>query len=184
MPLARFSFPSILLHWLTALLIVAAYATIELREVFPRGSGPREALKAWHYGIGLSIFALVWLRLLLRLILPKPAADTPRWQALASGIVHFALYLFMIAMPLIGWLLLSAEGDTVVWLGIELPPLAAPSEALAERVEELHEAIGKAGYFLIGIHAAAALLHHYLLRDRILQRMLPPRLGPILDRLA
>lgn len=177
---ARYSLPSIILHWLTVLLIAAAYATIELREFFPRGGDVREALKAWHYAIGLSIFFLVWLRLLLRLMLPSPdgTRTRPRWQSLASGFVHLALYALMIAMPLLGWLTLSAEGDPVVWLGLELPPLAGPDEALAERAEELHEAIGKVGYFLIGVHAAAALLHHYLLRDGVLARMLPGRLRP------
>ena len=176
---ARYSFPSILLHWLTALLIAAAYLTIELREIFPRGSDAREALKAWHYGIGFSIFGLVWLRLLLRLVLrgPNEHLALARWQALASGLVHVGLYAFMIAMPLLGWLILSAEGDAVVWLGLELPPLAAPSEALAEGAEDLHEAIGKAGYVLIGVHAAAALLHHYVLKDGAMARMLPARPG-------
>ena len=177
MPPARYSLPSIFLHWLTVLLIAAAYATIELREFFPKGSELREALKSWHYAIGLSIFALVWLRLLLRAVVPTPRGDEPRprWEALASGVVHLGLYALMIATPLLGWLLLSAEGDPVLWFGLELPPLVAPSESLAERVESLHQAVGKAGYGLIGVHAAAALLHHYLFSDAVMARMLPTR---------
>jgi cytochrome b561 len=174
----RYAPSIILLHWLTALLIVAAYATIELREIFPRDSDPRELMKSWHFMIGLTIFALVWLRLLLRLILPTPAAPTatPKWQRLASGAVHAALYAFLLAMPATGWLQLSLAGDPILWLGIELPPLARPDESLAELFEEIHETIGKAAYFLIAIHTAAALWHHYLIKDGALVRMLPARL--------
>jgi cytochrome b561 len=162
-----------------ALLIAAAYATIELRELFPRGSDPREALKAWHYAIGLSIFALLWVRLLIRLFLGAPQSESPlpRWQKLASGTVHLGLYAFMLGMPLLGWLTLSAEGDPVIWFGVALPPLVGESEALAERFEELHETLGTVGYVLVGVHAAAALIHHYLLKDRVLAAMLPARPG-------
>jgi cytochrome b561 len=177
MPAPRHSAAAILLHRLMAALFVAAYATIEMREFFPRGSDPREVMKAWHYALGVSIFGLVWARLLLRLFSPTPHGDQPRWQAWASGLVHVALYLLMIALPLLGWLALSAEGEHVVWLGLELPAITAPNEGLAEQSEELHETIGKAGYFLIGVHTAAALLHHYLLKDRVMARMLPPRRG-------
>lgn len=174
---ARLINGAILLHWLMALLIAAAYATIELRELFPRGSDPREALKAWHYAIGLWVFALLWLRLLLRLVLGSPHAEAPppKWQKLAAGAVHLGLYAFMLAMPLLGWLTLSAEGEAVRWLGLDLPPLVGESEALAERFEELHAAVGTIGYVLIGVHTAAALFHHYVLKDRVLAGMLAER---------
>ncbi|HWQ39236.1 MAG TPA: cytochrome b [Burkholderiales bacterium] len=166
---------SIALHWLMLLLIVAVYVCIELREAFPKGSEPREALKTWHYMLGLSVFALVWVRLVLHFLGPIPGIEPPppRWQVLASAVVHFLLYVFMIAMPLLGWLVLSAEGKPVPLFGFELPPLAGENESLAHWAEEVHEAFGKVGYFLIGLHAAAALFHHYVLRDNTLRRMLP-----------
>ena len=77
--------------------------------------------------------------------------------------------------PDAGWLALSAEGDAISLFGLPVPPLVAPDEALAERVEELHELGGTIGYFLIGMHAIAALAHHYLVRDNTLLRMLPGR---------
>jgi cytochrome b561 len=119
-------------------------------------------------------------RLLLRLALPVGSHDPtpPRWQRLASGGVHLALYAVMIVMPLLGWALLSAEGEAAGWFGFALPPLVGPNELLAEMLEELHETVGKAGYFLIGVHTAAALVHHYLFRDRLLVRMLPVRSRP------
>ena len=63
---------SIALHWLMFLLLVGVYSCIELRELFPKGSDPRNALKAWHFTLGLTIFGLVWLRLALR-----PSDNTP-----------------------------------------------------------------------------------------------------------
>lgn len=166
---------SIALHWLMLLLIVVVYVCIELREAFPKGSEPREALKTWHYMLGLSVLALVWIRLALLFLGTVPKVETSQalWQALAAAIVHFLLYVFMIAMPLLGWLLLSAEGKPIPFFGFELPPLAGENESLAHWAEESHEAFGKAGYVLIGLHAAAALFHHYVLRDNTLRRMLP-----------
>lgn len=176
---ARFPIPLILLHWLMLALIAIAYATMELRGYFPRGSGAREAMKAWHYAIGLTVFGLVWLRLVFRLALGAPEAEAlaPRWARLAGAAVHGVLYLLMIALPLVGWLLLGAEGNAVALLGIELPSLVGQDEALADRLGEVHELLGKAGYALIGLHAAAAVFHHYVLRDRAMARMLPGRAG-------
>ena len=54
---------SIALHWVMLLLLIAVFATIELRGMFPKGSDPREAMKAWHFMLGLAVFGLVWLRL-------------------------------------------------------------------------------------------------------------------------
>lgn len=173
----RYNRLSILLHWLTALLFVAVYATIELREIFPKGSVPREAMKSAHFMLGLSIFALAWLRVAGRLVWPAPRVEPPpaRWQRFLAGATHIGLYLLMFGMPLAGWLILSAEGKPIPYFGLTLPPLVGPNEVLAERVEELHELGGTIGYFLIGLHTLAALVHHYLLRDFVLARMLPAR---------
>ena len=166
-----YSWVSIVLHWLTLGLLVAVYAVILLREEYPRGSEIREALKAWHFSLGLTGFLIVWIRLIARLI--HPARRLARgWMARASAATHLALYGFMIAMPLLGWTALSAEGDPVRLFGLGLPPLTAPDPALAERVEGVHEALGTVGYFLVGLHAAAALFHHHVLRDDTLRRMI------------
>ena len=78
----------------------------------------------------------------------------------------------MIGMPIGGWLILSAEGDPVPFFGLELPALVSPDKALAEQIEEIHETVGTIGYWLIGLHALAALYHHYVKRDNTLRRML------------
>lgn len=161
---------SVALHWLMLLLLAAVYATILLREDYPRGSEVREALKAWHFSLGLTVFALVWVRVIARRLggtrhRPGGAA------AWAAALMHVALYGFMIAMPLLGWITLSAEGDPVQLFGLGLPPLTGPNEALAEQAEEIHETLGTIGYWLVGLHAAAALFHHHVLRDGTLRRM-------------
>ena len=173
----RYGALSIGLHWLMLLLIAAAYACIELRELYPKGSDPREALKTWHYMLGLSVFFLAWLRLAVHLTGPAPQVhpELPLWQELSAKAMHFALYVLMIGAPVAGWLILGAEGQPIPFFGLELPPLTGESKPLAETVEEIHELAGTVGYFLIGLHAAAALFHHYFLRDDTLKRILPRR---------
>ena len=169
----RYSSLSILLHWLTLALLIGVYVTVELGEGFPRGSERAESLEVWHFTLGLSVLALVWLRIVARLIWPAPAAVESGWRNALSRLTHAGLYTFMIGMPLAGWLILSAEGEPVPFFGLQLPALIGPDHQLAEAVEEIHEAGGIMGYWLIGLHAAAALFHHFVLRDRLIARMLP-----------
>lgn len=176
-PQARYTTAMIALHWATLLLIVGAYACIELREFFPRGSELREGLKAWHFQLGLTVLLLTVARIVLRLRTRVPPVTPPLKPAqhYAAIGVHLALYGFLLAMPLLGWALLDLEGKTVVWFGLSLPDLLATGRGLAESLEDAHETLGKIGYGLIGLHAAAALFHHFIQRDDTLKRMLPGR---------
>lgn len=173
----RYGNLSIGLHWLMLILIAVVYACIELKGNFPKGSETRELLKQWHFMLGLSVFALVWLRLLARALSPTPAIEPPlpTWQALPAKLMHLALYVLMIGAPLAGWLILSAADKPIPFFGLELPALIGPDKELAGRIKELHELAGTAGYWLIGLHAIAGLYHHYVARDNTLTRMLPGR---------
>jgi cytochrome b561 len=166
---------SIWLHWAMLIVIVAVYATMELRGQFPKGSDAREMMKTWHFMLGLSVFLLVWIRLVAHMTDPAPRIqpDPPIWQEILGKGMHVALYALMIGMPLAGWVLLSAEGKPIPFFGLHLPALIAENKTLAESVKEIHETGGTIGYFLIGLHAAAALFHHYVSRDNTLRRMLP-----------
>jgi cytochrome b561 len=147
-----------------------------LRENFPRGSEMREGLKTWHYMLGLTVLAAALLRVALRVFVWKTPPITPppqQWQMWLAGSAHIALYGLMILMPIAGWLILSAEGEPIPLWGFSLPPLVAPDKALAEQIKDVHETIGTVGYFLIGLHASAALYHHYVVRDDTVKRMLP-----------
>lgn len=171
----RYSTISMALHWAMLLLIVAVYCLMEFRGIFPKGSDGREAMKHWHYVLGLTIFALVWLRIVARVVtgVPPITPAPSRIQHLAATAMHGLLYLLMIGMPLGGWTILSAENQAVPFYGWTLPPLVAPDESLAHLVEEIHETFGTIGYGLLAVHAAAALYHHFFLRDDTLRRMLP-----------
>ena len=98
----RYGSLSMALHWLMLVLLAAVYASIELRELFPKGSDPREALKHWHYMLGLSVLVLVWLRLAVHMIGPVPRIEPEpaAWQKLLAKLMHVALYVLMIGMPI------------------------------------------------------------------------------------
>lgn len=175
----RFSSLSIALHWVMVLLISAVYFTILLRENYPQGSDIREGLKTWHFMLGLTVLVLVVARITVRLTNRRPPiTPAPRvWQALVAKVTHVALYAFMLGMPIAGWTILSASGKVIPFFGLELPALIGPSKALAAQIKELHQTVGTIGYYLIGLHALAALFHHYIVRDDTLRRMLPGRRG-------
>jgi len=166
---------SIILHWGMLLLIVVVYSCMLLREYFPQGSDIRNGLKTWHFMLGLSVLLLVIVRIVSRLLNSRPAItpEPPAWQMFVARALHLALYAFMLAMPIAGWLILSASGKTIPFFGLEIFALVGPSKALAGQVKEVHETIATIGYFLIGVHASAALLHHYWFKDNTLLRMLP-----------
>lgn len=172
----RYNSLSIGMHWLMVLLLIAVYAAINLQDFAAKGSALRANLKLWHFVFGLGIFALVAVRLLIRWQAGRTPNITPAislWQhRLAQG-MHIALYLFMIVMPLLGWLTVSAKGAPISIFGVQLPLLLASDKALAGTLKEIHETIGTIGYYLIGLHAVAALYHHYVKRDNTLTRMLP-----------
>lgn len=173
----RYGRLSMAMHWVMLILLIAVYAAILLRQEFPRGSETRELFKTWHAMLGLSVFALVFIRLTIRFSSPTPRiVPAPSvWQQHAAMLVHIALYGFLIAMPLLGWLLLSAEGKQIPFFGLSLPAIWSADKDVAHWVEDIHTTTGEVGYYLIGLHAAASLFHHYVLRDNTLLRMLPGR---------
>lgn len=164
----------IYIHWGVALLIAAAFATIELRELFEKGSVPREGLKTVHFHLGITILALVLIRLLVRARTSAPAITPPppAWQTGSSHLLHAVLYGLMLAMPILGWLTLSAAGKP---LPFGLPALVEASKDAAGWYKELHHQLGEVLYILIGVHIAAALVHHLAFKDNTLKRIMPSR---------
>ncbi|MCR8923613.1 cytochrome b [Dasania sp. GY-MA-18] len=158
------------LHWIMFLLLVAVYASIEMRVFFEKGTDLRNAFKAWHFMLGLSVFAAVWLRLVLRFNQRYPAVQPalPAWQKAMSYLTHVLLYVLMLAMPLSGWLILSGEAKAIPF---GLPALMAENKDLAHQLEEWHELAGKVGYFLIGLHVLAAAYHQFIRKDNVFKRM-------------
>jgi cytochrome b561 len=163
------------LHWLTVLLIITIYASIEFRGIFEKGTAERDLIKEVHFVLGLSLWLVTLLRLVVRRFSLIPVID-PAPSALAlkiAALMHLVLYGFLLLMPLLGWLILSAGDKVIPFWGFQLPALIGPDPDLAGSIKEIHELAGTAGYVLIAVHTLGALAHHYLIKDNTLKRMLP-----------
>jgi cytochrome b561 len=171
---ARYRSGLIVLHWLMLILLACSYASMEFRGLFPRGA-ERDAIKALHYSLGFLVFILVAARIALRVTgdVRPVTPPLPAWQKLGATALHVALYVFMVVMPILGWAILSAKGQPASFFGIVLPPIVSPDRELGYWFVDFHEWIGKAGYALIGLHAAAGLVHHLVRRDDALTGILP-----------
>ncbi len=162
-------------HWLTAVLVLSAFI------LGPEGSEQNIYLpiadfeRQWHETLGLSVFALVALRLLWRFFDQRPAApDLPRWMNRLSAGVHGLLYLLLFAVPLSAIAGAWLEGHPLTLLaGLQIAPPIAASHDLGESISELHGLLGDVILWLAGLHAAAAIFHHFRLKDQVLVSMLP-----------
>ncbi len=170
----RYSLPLIGLHWLTLLLIIAAYVLATLLEDMTL-SPLKLKLYSWHKWVGMSVLFLLPLRLLLRFVDRfDHRFELTMLEVKVSAAMHGVLYLLLIAVPVFGWLHSSAAGFSVVWFGVlPLPDLVGKDKALAEVFKELHEGSVNLLIALVVLHAAAALYHHHIRRDGVLARMVP-----------
>jgi cytochrome b561 len=164
-----------LFHWLTVVLVGTAYI------ISPGGSEQRvyaaaaDFSRQLHETIGIAVFALVLLRILWRLMEPTP--ETPpmaRWMKHAASATHLGLYALLLATPLtaIAGAWLEAHPLTLFGIGT-IAPLLPPAHDLGQTVAYIHTILGNAIIWLAGFHAAAALFHHFILRDDVLRSMLP-----------
>lgn len=171
----RYGSLSIALHWFMLLLIAAVYAAVEFHDSYPKGDPMRKLLMTWHFQLGLTVFVLVVLRLVQKALAPAPdiVPQPSLLERAGAWAIHLALYLLMVGMPIAGFIGRTLDAQVTYFFGLALPMLLAPNHDLAETVYDLHSLVGNIGYFLIGIHAAAALFHHYWKRDNTLLRMLP-----------
>jgi superoxide oxidase len=174
-PKTGYASETIWMHWLMLVLIAAASALMEFKSISLRGSELRANMALMHYLLGIVIFAMVWPRLLSRLTGSEPpiTPTPPAWQATLAKATHLFLYAYLISLPVLGYLALSAAGKPVHLFWFDLPLLLGPDKALHKQLKDLHETGAAIGYFLIGIHALAALYHHYRVGDDTLRRMLP-----------
>ncbi len=166
---------SIALHWLT-LLLVLGMAVVGLVMTELPTSPLKIQVYALHKSFGLTVLGLTALRLLWRLISdrPEPEAGAPRWQERIAALTHGALYGLLIAIPLSGWWFNSASGFPLRWFGlVALPKLGGYDPQMKVFAKQTHELLFFTLAALVLVHAAAALYHHYHLRDRTLSRMLP-----------
>lgn len=172
---SRFGWCEMTLHWGMVVLFVVLYGSIEWKEYFPKGDPFRLWLVDLHRSLGLGVFVLVWMRLWLRATACRPAIRPPisAGQEFLARLFHYALYIVMILMPVSGYLMTNAAGGEVWLFALPLPRLVGPDAILAATLQQIHELIGNASYFMIAAHTLAALGHHYLRRDNTLWRILP-----------
>ncbi|GAA5784778.1 cytochrome b [Chitiniphilus shinanonensis] len=173
----RYDGVQVAFHWLIALLIVAAFGLALYVDDLPL-SALKFKLYSYHKWIGISVLALVVLRLVWRAWRGAPSAlpGQPAWQVKAAAGIHHLLYLLMLALPLVGWLMSSAKGFPVVLFGVlQLPDLVSRNEALGHQLAEAHEVLAYLLLAVVILHVLAALKHHFIDRDETLRRMLPGR---------
>lgn len=173
----RYTTMAVLLHWILGLALLGLLGMGWYMSGLPF-SPQRLKLYNWHKWAGIAVLALSAARLLWRMTHPAPALPAsvargmPQWQRWAHHGIHWALYGLFFAVPLLGWAYSSAAGFPVVWLGVlPLPDWVGADKALAEVLKPLH---ALAAYTLLGLavlHVAAALKHHWVDRDGLLERM-------------
>jgi len=169
-----------LLHWLMAAGIATSMVLGWVMVNLPPGAAQFQ-LYALHKSLGITLLALVFLRLLWRWInvtppLPGTLPRHERWLARAG---HRGLYALMLLMPLSGYVINSAANFPLNVFGLfQIPNLTPESEPLGELASWLHLAFFWGFVAVLTAHIGGALRHHFVLRDNILRRMLPVRHAP------
>ncbi len=166
-PVARF------LHGLIALLIIAQFVIALTMPDVHKDTKP-DGLIAWHVAFGVIILALMVVRVVWRLThRPPPLIGAKGLNAIAL-LVHGVLYLTLIAVPLFGWASATARDWVVSIFGyLPLPDLGSANSQLGGPLGDIHAILAWVLLALIVVHLLAVWVHHYIFRDRTLQRMFP-----------
>ncbi len=160
-------------HWIIALLIIAAWSVGYYAADLPAQDASKGMLFSLHKSVGMLILMLVIARLSWRLYdgTPKFANMNPL-LVVAARTVHYLLYVFMFIQPLSGWAMSSAAGYTPTFFGLfTFPALVAKNPVAAEKFVAIHNASAMILLTLFIMHVAAALFHHFVLKDNTLRRM-------------
>jgi cytochrome b561 len=161
------------LHWITAVLLLLLFG---LGISMTRWVADEQKVRvySWHEWAGITVFGLTALRLAWRLGHPAPPIDVPAWEKRTAAAVYVALYALLIAQPIVGWLMSTAFGFPVVYLGVvPLPAPVGEDRELAEQLEGVHVTLAIALAALFALHVSGVLYHHLIRRDAVLSRMLP-----------
>jgi cytochrome b561 len=163
-------------HWLTAFAILAAYVAVNITDSKDPSATGFSTTMQLHFLAGLVVLVLLVPRIISRRqtsappILPSLSPLT----RLAARTVHVALYAFLLVQPILGVLQVNYLGlrVPVPYTSYSLPALVGANAGAHHFVAELHETVGEIFYWVIGLHVAMALWHHFKLRDTTLRRML------------
>lgn len=163
-----------ILHWLMALLIIGLLCLGLYMEGLPKEDPMRMTLYGLHKSFGVTVFILFLLRWFLRARLgvpPLPDAITA-FEKLSAKLGHYALYVFMAAMPLSGYLMSSFGGHPVKLFGLELPNVVEKNPDLSKFFREFHEYAAYTLSAVLSLHVFAVIYHRVKERVNLLSRML------------
>jgi cytochrome b561 len=175
----RYGTVAMTLHWLIAVAIIGMLIVGKYMHELPDSDANKFALYQLHKSFGITILALTVVRIAWRLMHPAPPlpASMPMWERWAAHLSHFALYAFMLGLPLTGWLRVSTDLLQIptLWFGLfEVPHLpVGPNDDISHVAHDTHELLGNALILLLIAHVGAALKHHFWDRDNVLKLMLP-----------
>jgi cytochrome b561 len=170
----HYGIPAKLFHWLIVALLAVQYPIGWLMPDLHRNQQPGAPM-TFHVSVGLTILLVIVLRFAWRLTHPvAPESSLPTWQRLSSELVHWMLYVMVLATTISGWLFASYRGWTLSYFYLfRLPMLASDNAAAGKAIDGLHQAAEWLLLAFIVIHVGAALAHIFVYRDRVMQRMLP-----------
>jgi cytochrome b561 len=171
-PATRYDGVSILLHWLTAALVVILWTLGQTIDFFPKGA-PKIDARSTHIVLGATLGIVLLVRMSWRAGAGRrlPLANSG-WLGVTAKLVHYGLYILVGVTVVLGIFNAWQRGDVLFSL-YTIPKLVPGDLVLKRALEALHADFADAVVIVAGLHAAAALAHHYLLRDRVLRRMLP-----------
>ena len=166
---------AIALHWATAFLVIANFALAQTWDWFAKPT--RGVMEDTHMSFGVLLTAAIVARIAWRLLPGHQVSSVEAgWVKLASKATHYLLYFLLVAEAALGFAFRWGAGRPMAFFGTKIPPLTgAIAKPLTRELREFHEWIGWAIIILALLHALAALYHHYVLKDRVLRRMLPRR---------
>ncbi|QEY51254.1 cytochrome b [Legionella longbeachae] len=163
-----------LLHWLIFILISLQFYLVWISV--PSNPSNQTFYIMLHKSIGmiillLGLFFIIWHLIDIK---PLPPKIQPHWQSITAKIVHYMLFILLLAMPIVGYLLVCANGRIVNFFGwFNLPSLISKNKHIGDIMFSLHEKLGYLILILVGIHFLAALYHQLIVKDNVLKRMLP-----------
>ena len=135
-----------------------------------------------HISFGITVLSVIIVRFIWRLSHPvAPEASLPLWQKALSESVHWLLYAIVFATTLSGWFFESFRGWTIDLFGlVPLPQLVEQGSEFGRAIGHYHSMLTWVLLALVVCHVLAALVHFFVFKDRVLQRMLPGRANPAL----
>ena len=164
------------LHWLLFGVVVLMYGLTFGEDLFARGDPRAEAAWSIHISVGILFAVLVAWRVVVRLTVGAPSLppEMTSLERLAAKAGHLLLYALLIALPILGFLLTWYRGDALSFFGLfTIPSPVTPDRAMARSIRGLHSLCANGILIVAGLHALAALWHHFIRRDSVLRRMLP-----------